>query len=91
VSDLFIAPDGARQFHINKRAGPSAGICIWVVPFDATEPWIDRRVNKCSCTTLWRILVESFPPKHREAVRILWRRNGVGEFVVCECVGEIIE
>lgn len=84
MPDLFVPPDGSLQFLISKP-GPSNGLCVWVVAWDAKLPFLGKR-PQCSCVDRWRIIYDSLPLKHREAADQL-RTN----IIVCSCVGKIIE
>lgn len=85
MSSLFIAPEGAMQFEITHPETQYRGEHFWVIPAHglsglAYENW------PCTCgLRRYIVLMDSLSPRMKACGPMM---DG---YVVCECVGHIIE
>lgn len=87
---VFIPPDGAMQFHYQRRKDgrePFGGQWpFWVLPLDFLVN--DQREFKCRCSKFYEVIISSIP-KH---VMPFVVKSGLDRlYVVCDCLGEVIE
>lgn len=82
---MFIAPQGAMQFEITHPDTPYRGEVLWVVPLPPGA--VLHFANwECKCGRRYEALADSVSAKLRPAMRA-----DLDVFVVCECVGKLIE
>lgn len=87
MSELFIPPEGAMQFHVTRNpiTNEPTDFCVWVWKAEPPNLAHPSR-HQCECPMVYPVLPETISLKALMAGAHTGHRR-----VICTCAGRIIE